>query len=552
MHAMLRTLLIGLAATVALVGFEEARDSITAEEIQAHLFLLSSDQLAGRAPGTPGGDIAADYIKSRFMGMGLEPVNGSHFQEVPMVGITTDPVSLSLGFEREDGRVDAAYPGDAVVWPGIPDRAVQVSGELVFVGYGIDAPAWRWDDFGDRDLTGKVLLFLVGDPPSPPDEPELFDGRALTYYGRWTYKVEEARRRGATGALIIHRDDVAGYGWDVVRSSWTGERFALPDQDAGAPVLLQGWLTTPFARTMLAEAGLELDELVVRAARRDFRPVSTGVTVRARMSSRSREVRTRNVVGYLPGTDSAADEEVVIFTAHYDHLGVGPPFEGDSIYNGAYDNASGVAVLLEVADAFARVERPRRSVLFLATTGEEAGLLGAHHYVRRPLFPLHRTAAALNIDGANLWGETDDVIAPGARLSSLGDLLRERADEAGLEVRSDPAPERGMFFRSDQFPFARAGIPAVNIQHGLRFRGRPEGWGDRLMERWLEEHYHRPSDELRPDLDLAGAVQQARLLFSVGYDAATADSLPAWRDHAPYQRRRPGEAVSAREPARAQ
>lgn len=528
--ALLVTTLAG-ASFVGFASFQEARDSITAEEIRAHLFLLSGDRLEGRAPGTRGADIAADYIAARFIGLGLQPVDGSYFQDVPITGITTDETTLSLALETDAVRLPASHPSDAVIWPGAARSAVRVDGELMFVGYGIDAAEWGWDDYKGRDLTGKVLLFLVGEPPGPPDEPDLFEGRALTYYGRWSYKVEEARRRGATGALIVHRPETAGYGWNVVVSSWTGERLMLADDRAdGAPVLLQGWLTSDFVRAALQEAGLDFDELMVRAARRDFRPLSTGITVRSRMNSRSRAIQARNVVGYIPGRT----EELVVFTSHYDHLGIGPAVDGDSIYNGAYDNASGVSVLLELADAFSRLEPTRRGLLFVATTGEEAGLLGSRHYVDHPLFPLARTVAAINIDGANLWGETLDVIAPGAELSTLGETLGSRAGEQRMVLRPDPAPENGAFFRSDQFPFAQAGVPALQLQHGTVFRDRPPGWGDALMARWLRDHYHQPSDEFDVHADLSGAVQQARLVFSVGYDVANAESRPAWHQGVPF------------------
>ncbi|MFO7894468.1 MAG: M28 family peptidase [Longimicrobiales bacterium] len=529
MHAISRTAILALAVGTALAGLQEAGDGISADEIRAHIYFLSRDELQGRAPGTPGADVAAEYIKTQFMRMGLEPVDGSYFQEVPLTGVTTDPTTLSLAFEVEDGRVPGPYPSEAVIWPAAPGRpAIQLSGELVFVGYGINAPEWGWDDYKDRDLTGKVAVFLVGDPPAPPDEPGLFDGRSMTYYGRWTYKFEEARRQGATGALIIHTDEAAGYGWDVVRTSWTGEQLMLPDQGDGAPLMVQGWMTRDLAHRVLAQAGIDLAELFVRAARRDFSPVATGVTVRARLNSRSRRVPARNVVGYLPGAD--ATDEVVVFTAHYDHLGIGPAVDGDSIYNGAYDNASGVSLLLEVADAFSALEEaPRRGALFVATTAEEAGLLGSRYYVQNPLFPLESTVAAINVDGANLWGETDDVVALGAERSTLGDVLRPRAEEMGLRVRPDPEPEKGGSFRSDHFPFVLAGVPVLYIRHGLDFRDRPAGWGETLMERWAAENYHRPSDEYDPGFNLSGAVQQARLVFRTGLDLADSIGRPVER-----------------------
>lgn len=525
----LRAVVLIAVAGLTAQGFEEARDSITADEIRAHLRFLSQDDLAGRAPGTRGGDIAAEYVATQFMRVGLRPVDGRYFQDVPLIGVTVDTVATGLRFETDTTRLAAGYATDAVVWPGTEDDTVAVMGELVFVGYGIEAPEWSWDDYGPRDVSGKILVFLVGDPPAPPDEADSFDGRALTYYGRWTYKIEEARRRGAAGALIVHEAEAAGYAWDVVGSSWMGEQFRLAATGDTAAVPLQGWLHNEFARRMLDAAGLDLDELYVRAARRDFRPVATGVTVRAQVISDRRTVTTRNVLGYVPGKHPSRRDELVVYTAHYDHLGIGTPVDGDSIYNGAYDNASGVGLLLEVAEAFARLDPGTdRSVLFIATAAEEAGLLGSTYYTDHPPFPLEATVAALNVDGANLWGETDDVIVLGADRSTLGETFAARAEELGLIVKGDPAPERGSFFRSDHFPFARSGVPVLYVEHGLQFRGRPPGWGEELLTRYDAERYHRPGDDYDPEFDLAGAVQQGRLLFAVGYDVASAPERPRW------------------------
>lgn len=536
MLSLSRAIVVFVAGGLLAAGFQEAWDGITEDELRGHTYFLASDGLQGRAPGTPGGALAAEYIRSQFMRMGLEPAPGGYFQDVPLVGVTTDPTTVSLAFEVPDGRLQLEYPSEAVVWPGVPNRSVQLNGEVVFVGYGIHAPEWGWDDYEGRDVSGKVVAFLVGDPPAPPEEPALFDGPAMTYYGRWTYKFEEARRRGATGALIIHTAPAAGYDWSVVRSSWTGEQLMLEDRDDDAPLVTQGWITRDAARRALALADLDLAELYVRAARRDFSPVATGLTARVRMNSRSRRISTRNVLAYRPGVDAGDGEDIVAFTAHYDHLGVGPAVNGDSIYNGAYDNASGVALLLEVAEAFSELDRPTaRGALFIATTAEEAGMLGARHYVRNPRFPLHRTVAVLNVDGANLWGETDDVVALGADRSNLGEVLQPRADQLGLQILPDPHPQEGSFFRSDHFPFAQAGIPVVYVRHGLRFRGRPEGWGQTLMERWAVANYHQPSDEYDAGFDFAGAVQQARLVFGVGYDLADSDFVPRWDDDSPFR-----------------
>ncbi len=496
---------------------------IDTPDLHAHTSFLASDLLRGRAPATPGARIAAAYIASQFMRIGLEPVDDDYFLPVPLIGTTTDPGSFSLGFESTESRVDARYAEDAVAWPGAGHPVVQVGAELVFVGYGVVAPEYGWDDFKDRDLTGKVALILVGDPPAPPDQPGLFDGRALTYYGRWTYKLEEAARRGAAGALLIHTPDAAGYDWDVVRSSFTGEQLALPPAPDEPRLPFKGWLRYDFAQRVLQAAGISLDELFVRAARSDFWPRPTGIMVRARMGARTRTLESANVAGFVRG--AARPDETVILTAHYDHLGIGAPVDGDSIYNGAYDNASGVAVLLEIAEAFSRAEPPRRSILVLATTAEEAGLLGSKHYTQNPVVPLDRTAAAINIDGASLWGETDDMTLIGARRSPLANVATARADQLGVQLIPDRAPEKGFYFRSDHFSFAEHGVPAIHIEHGTAFRGRPAGWGADLLNTFERQHYHAPSDEYSPDLDLAGAAQLATLLYLTARDAADPERL---------------------------
>ena len=528
MRGIAHAVLLAAIAAVVAPQFEQSRDSIREDHLHAHLRFLSHDHLAGRAPGTPGEEIAGEYIAAQFRRAGLRPVDGSYFQDVALQGLTVDTSALALEFQRDTVMLRAAYPGDAVIWTGPGGNGTRdIEAELVFVGYGVDAPEWDWDDFAERDVRDRVLLFLIGDPPAPPEEPGLFDGRDLTYFGRWTYKLEEARRRGAAGALIVHDDEAAGYGWEVVVSSWTGEQLHLDRSGGPDPLPLQGWVRRETAQGILAAASLDLDELAVRAARRDFRPVPTGLTVHARIRSASRDVTTRNVVGLLPGKHPSRRDEIVVLTSHYDHLGTGAPVRGDSIYNGAYDNASGVSLLLEVAEAFGMLQPPTdRSLLFIATAAEEAGLLGSTYYTENPLFPLGSTVAALNTDGANLWGPTDDVIAIGADRSTLGGILTARAHEMGLLVRDDPAPERGSFFRSDHYPFARHGIPVLYLEHGLRFRGRPPGWGEQLMARYHAERYHRPGDEYDSRFDLSGAVQQARLLFAVGYDVANAASRP--------------------------
>jgi Zn-dependent M28 family amino/carboxypeptidase len=515
--------------------------ALDAEAIAGHMRTLAADSFLGRAPGTPGGDAAADYVASRFRESGLEPVGGSYFQAVPMVGNTPLAESTSLAFTGAGGSISAAYLTDFVAWSGDAEAAEALAeGELVFVGYGIRAPENDWDDFADTDVRGKVLLGLVNDPPAPADEPGLFDGQAMTYYGRWTYKFEEAARQGAAGALLVHVTDMAGYGWNVVEGSWSGEQFALPaDPTDPSPVAVEGWITRELASALLADAGLDLDELIAEAASRAFRPVATGLEVRARVEGAVRTVETRNVLGLLPGAERP--DEVVTVTSHYDHLGVGNPVAGDSIYNGAYDNASGTALLLEMARAAAGMATPpARSILFIAAAAEEQGLLGATWYVQEPLFPLANTVAEVNIDGANLWGETDDMTVMGWDRSELGSWVEARAEWMGVRLEPDAEPEKGYFFRSDHFPFAKAGVPSIYVEHGLDFRGRPAGWGDSIRADYTARAYHAPADDWSDEFVFDGSLQQGRLALAVILDLARSDAWPNWNPESEFRAARDG------------
>jgi Zn-dependent M28 family amino/carboxypeptidase len=523
---------VGLGATrpPMTATVQQALRGIGEPAVRAHLAFLADDLLEGRQPGSRGAALAARYIAAQLTAAGLEPVRGSHYQTVPLSGWRADARRVAMEFEARGRYVNLRYPTDAVIWLNTGAGEAEVRGEVVFVGYGVRAPEYDWDDFKGRDVAGRIIVALVSDPPAPPTQPLIFEGGAMTYYGRWTYKVEEAARRGAAGILIVHTPAGAGYPWSVVETSFTGEQLSLPPADGEPPVPpVQGWVTFDAARRVLGAAGLDLDELFVRAARRDFQPVFTGITAQLRAGGRVRTFESANVVGYVQGRHPTRRGEVVVYTAHYDGLGIGPAIGGDSIYNGAYDNASGVAVLLELARAFASLATPPdRSVLFLFTTAEEAGLLGASWYVRRPLFPLQRTVAALNIDGANLWGETHDASAVGLERSTLGLTFEAQAAAMGMRVSGERAPDRGFFFRSDHFPFARAGVPALFIDHGIEFRNRPAGWGVERLSRFEAEAYHRPADRYDPSFDLAGAVQQARLAFLVGREVASAPGRPRW------------------------
>jgi Zn-dependent M28 family amino/carboxypeptidase len=507
----------------------EYRPLVSAEAIGRHLAVLASDSLLGRGPGQAGGELAADYIAGVFADLGLEAPDGSYFQPVPMVGNTPDPATVSLSFSGPAGELTPAYLEGFVLNPGYPD-AVHAAGEaeLVFVGYGIDAPEQDWNDFAGSDVGGKFMLVLVNDPPATPQEPDLFGGVAMTYYGRWTYKYEEAARQGALGVLIVHETEPAGYPWSVVRSGFAGEQFSLPpDPDAPRPSTFLGWVSLDVARAALALAGHDFNELKGRAGRRGFTALPTGMTVRAELAARVRRVDTENVVGLLRGR--TRPEEYILVTAHHDGFGVGAPVDGDSIYNGAYDNASGTAQMLALASALAEHEpRPDRSVLFVATGAEERGLLGAEWYVQSPLRPLARTVATLNMDGANVWGETMDVQVLGQERSELGLFVRPRAAEVGLRIEPESEPEVGTYFRSDHFPFARAGVPALYFKHGRDFVGRPAGWGDSVDAAYTANHYHQPSDEIGPDWRYDGAARDATLILLTLLDLATSEAWPNW------------------------
>jgi len=503
---------------------------VSGEDIRDHMRTLSSDEYLGRGPGHAGGEMATDYIAARFADYGLEPVDGSYFQSVPMVGTSPDPNAVSLSFSGSGGSVTPTYMDDFVLTPGDAEAvSVRGSGELVFVGYGINAPENDWNDFAEVEVAGKWILILVNDPPAPADEPDLFGGPAMTYYGRWTYKNEEAGRQGALGAIIVHETGPAGYPWSVVRGGWTGEQFALPAEDAAAPAGMLGWISEDVTRELLALEGLDFDQMKAAAAQRDFVAIETGVTVAGQVESAVRHVATANVVGILPGSERP--DEVITITSHHDHFGIGETIDGDSIFNGAYDNASGTAMLLEMAQAFAEAaDRPARSLLFIATAAEEQGLLGAQWYVQSPLYPLSQTVAEINVDGANLWGLTDDITVQGAERSGLGIFAQARADEMGLEIMPDAEPEKGFFFRSDHFPFARGGVPSLYVEHGRRFLGKPEGWGNEVLAEYTALRYHAPSDEFSEDFVFDGAVQQATFVYLTALDIANDANWPTWYD----------------------
>ncbi|HVP62079.1 MAG TPA: M28 family peptidase [Myxococcaceae bacterium] len=524
--------MVTAALVVALAAAPPARTSplaeraISADAIRAHVRFLASDLLEGRGPGTRGDALAQAYIASQLEALGLRPAGTQGFlQPFDIVGV--DGHAETVQFTRGRESLVLRHPDQVIAVAG--DEAAHTAlerAELVFVGYGIRAPEYSWDDFKGQDLRGKVLLFLNSDPE---DDPALFAGRTRLWYGRWDYKYEMAAKVGAAGALILHTPHSAGYPWQVVRSSWTGPQYSVPTAERRLP--LRGWVTEDACRELVALAGRGLDELVRSANRREFQPVALGIAVNTAFDSRIERTRTANVLALLPGSDPRLSSEVVLYTAHHDHLGMradAAPGE-DAIYNGAEDNASGVALMLSVARAYATLrEAPRRSILFAAVAAEEQGLLGSEYLARHPPVPLGRIAVDVNIDGANVFGRTHDVTVIGLGKTDLDVTLRALARAQGRVLRGDQLPDRGYFYRSDQFSFARAGVPAAYFESGLDYRGRPPGWGREKREAWEETRYHQPSDELTPDWDLSGAVEDARLHFALGYSVAQATALPAW------------------------
>lgn len=508
---------------------ERAAKEITPATLSSTVRFLAHDLLEGRGAATRGDELGRAYIASVFEGLGLEPgaADGGWEQGFDIVSLTAELPKVWT-FAAGGKHVDLAYWDDYTGSAGMQRASGGFEGaEVVFAGYAMQAPEYDWDDFKGADLRGKVLLVLNNDPDW---DPKLFAGETRLYYGRWDYKYSSAARQGAAGAIIVHTQPSAGYPWQVVQSSWSGEQFELPD-DGGTPRLqFRAWATEAAARRLLALGGKSFDELVEAARRRDFRPVPLGVTTSIGLRVALSRKRTANVIGLLRGSDPKLRDEAVIYTAHHDHLGVGEPdATGDAIYNGALDNAAGVAQMLAVARAYAALpQAPRRSVVFLAVGTEESGLLGSEFYTRHPTFAPGRMAANVNIDGANIWGRTRDLTMIGYGKSSLDRIAQAVAARQGRRVLADQFPDRGYFYRSDQLNFARLGVPAFYFDSGTDFVGRPAGWGREQIEAWEAQRYHQPSDELETTWNLDGAVEDAGALFLCGLMVAQGDSLPSW------------------------
>jgi Zn-dependent M28 family amino/carboxypeptidase len=519
---------------------------IDVDAVLAHTKTLSSDRFEGRAPGSKGENLTVDYLVDQFKKIGLKPGNsdGTYVQKVPLVGITPAPASLVLKKGSQQSRL--RWKDDVVAWTKhVADSASLGSSELVFVGYGVVAPEYNWDDYKGVDVKGKTLVMLVNDPPVPdpanPSEPDpkVFGGRAMTYYGRWTYKYEIGAQQGAAGVLLIHETGPAGYPFDVVQSK-VSEQFDLvtPDKNMGR-VAIEGWITLDQGRKLLKLAGRDFDEVKKQAATREFKPIPLEVTASMTINNTLRTVDSRNVVARLEGGDPALKDEYVVYTAHWDHLGIGPEVGGDRIYNGAQDNAVGTAGLLEIARAFTMLPQPpKRSILFLSVTAEEQGLLGSQYYSVAPIYPLAKTLANINMDGLNVHGRTKDLTLIGLGASDLDDYAIDAAGEQGRVIRPDAEPEKGFYYRSDHFNFAKEGVPALDPDEGIDFVGKPADYGKRMRDDYTEHRYHKPSDVVLPDWDLSGAREDLKVFFTVGYRVAQASRYPEWKPGSEFRAKR--------------
>ena len=515
---------------------KSAFDEFRASAIRAHTKFLSSDLLEGRGPGTRGDELATGYAAAQFEAMGLDPAgdNGSYFQKVSLLGITTVPEKTTVAFKKNGSSLGAlVYRDEFVGGSQTQKEADAIDSEVVFVGHGVVAPEFGWDDYKGLDVRGKTLVMLVDDPPASKDEPQLFGGRARTYYGRWTYKYEIAAERGAQAVILVHTNEAAGYGWQVVRNSWTGEQAYVKLPEGKHALAFAGWLTSAKMADVMKAAGHDLAALTEAAHRREFKPVPLGVRLTGSVTSTIRPFDTSNVVAKLAGSDPQLKDEAVVYSAHHDHIGIGTPDDDDAtdtIYNGAVDNASGTAAILEIARVWSETEpRPRRSIIFALVAAEEQGLLGSEYFGANPVVPAGKIALGLNLDALNMWGEVKTVTMVGAEKLTFYPAIERVAKAMNLSIVPDRAPEQGSFYRSDHFSFAKAGIPAFSIKQGSSIAGKPDGWGEAKSKLYGEKHYHQASDEFDPEWNFAGTVQVSRLAYWIGWEAAQAEEMPMWR-----------------------
>jgi Zn-dependent M28 family amino/carboxypeptidase len=509
---------------VAIAAFQK----VDPERIRAHVRFLSDDLLEGRGTGQRGGDLAAEYIATQFALYGLKPAgdNGTYMQKVPMVGITPQPATTFALVPAKGGTNDLKPLDQYVAYDQTQQPQSDINAEIVYVGYGIEAPEYNWDDYKGTDIKGKVLLMLVNEPSS--DDVKFFKGKALTYYGRWTYKYEQAARKGAVGAILIHRTDMASYPWEVVRNSNSGEKSFLK-LDGTPKLKVAAWIQLDVAKQLAASSGMDIDKMMTDAQSRDFHPVALSVKLKARMVSKIRPFESNNVIAILTGSDRKLKDEAVMYTAHYDHLGIRPEMPGDNIYNGANDNATGCGILLELAHVFSlAAQKPRRSILFASVTAEEQGLLGSEYLGKHPPIPASKIALDLNYDDVPPLGAPEEAEVSGSERTTFYPTVQALAKEFRLNIRPDSRPEAGHYYRSDHFSLARVGIPAFSINEGMKYKGHDVAWGTQQADEFTAKHYHQPSDEYHPEMDFTGDAAMARFGFALGWQAASMPNLVGW------------------------
>lgn len=521
---------------------ESALESITAEDLSKDVIILSSDEFEGRAPASKGEEKTVKFLKEEFEKLGLKPGNGeSFFQEVPMVEITANP-EAKLEIKRGRKSNLFAYGDEFMAWTlRVVEKVSFENTEMIFVGYGIVAPEYNWNDYEGIDVRGKTVVMLVNDPGFATEDPELFNGRAMTYYGRWTYKFEEAARQGAEGAIIIHETEPAAYPWGVVKNSWSGPQFNLATEDDNlSRCAVEGWIPIETTHEIFKQAGQNYDEIKAAAAKHGFKAFPLGLKASLTLENSIRRIKSKNVIAVLPGKDRS--DEYIFYMAHWDHFGIDPTLEGDKIFNGALDNATGTAGLIELAEAFTKLKSyPSRSIVFLSVTGEEQGLLGSHYYATHPIYPRTKTVAAINMDALNIYGKMKDITVIGYGNSELDEYIKAGAEEQGRRVRPDPKPEHGSFYRSDHFSFAKQGIPALYPSAGIDHVEHGEEWTLEKRKKYRTENYHKPSDEYDPNWDLSGAIDDLRLLFRIGYRQSMESTFPNWKEGSEFKSKREAE-----------
>lgn len=519
---------VGVAACVTIGGLAEPKPKVEAAKIREYVKKLASDEFEGRGTGQKGGDATAEWIAKQFESFGLKPggEKGTYFQEVPMMGVKTLPSSTFAFAPANGAEIPLKYADEIVTNNEAQEENVNIDAQIVFVGFGITAPEYQWDDYKGVDLKGKVALLFVNEPESTDEK--FFKGKALTYYGRWTYKYEETARHGAVATLIIHRTDLASYGWDVVRNSWGTERSYLR-RDGTPKLQAAAWIQLDVAKKLVGMAGLDLDKLYKDSQSREFKPIELPVRFKAHLASTLRPFVSRNVVAKLEGSDPKLKEEAVLYTAHYDHFGIDPSLKGDQIYNGAVDNATGSGILVELARVWAKSKPPKRSLLFAAVTAEEQGLLGSEYFGKHPSIPASKISLDLNYDALAPLGEPEEVEVSGAERTNFYSTVEATAKDFKLAIKPDAQPGAGHYYRSDHFSLARVGIPSFSISEGMKFKGHDTAWGEAQAKDYNEHHYHQVSDEFHDDWNFDGLAKMTEFGYQLGMWAADRSTLVEWQ-----------------------